>query len=126
MGTEDSWGLETSASVGQVTIEILAGADRRVLSIDTPGWSFAFLLPNGGVAHVAEFLRLNAGRAEFAKCLAGSFHGYAVWLINDSEYADRLWLRISENGQLADFPLVGEIAQCFGAAVAEVADSADK
>ena len=126
MADAATWALEAVGRAGQVTVEVMAGAGGRVLSIDAPGWALDFRLPVGGVAHVAAFLRTNAGRAEFAECVAGSFLGCPVWLINDAEFSDRLWLRVFSDGQLANFPLIGEVAGWFVTAFAEVAGSVEQ
>lgn len=119
---EASWSLEATGHAGRVIVEVLAGAGGRILSIDAPGWALDLRLP-GGIAGLASFLRAHAGRAEFAECVAGSFLGHPVRLVQDSEFPDRLWLRVGDDGQLAEFPLVGEVAGWFAAAVAEVAGS---
>ena len=103
---------------------MLAGAGGLTLSIDAPGWALDFRLPDGGVTGVAAFLRAHADRAEFAECVAGSFLGHPVRLVQDSEFPDRLWLRVGGGGQLAEFPLVGPAAGWFAAAIAEVAAGA--
>lgn len=117
------WSLEASGHAGQVVVEVLAGAGGRVLSIDAPGWALDLRLPDGGAARLAAFLRSHAGRAGFAECVAGSFLGHPVRLVQDGEFADRLWLRVGGDGQLAEFPLVGEAAGWFAAAVAAAAGS---
>lgn len=119
------WTLEALGRSGPVTVEVLAGPGGRVLSVDSPAWSLDFRLPAGGLAVLAEFLRAHAGRAAFAECVVGSFLGRPVRLIQDDEFADRLWLRVSDDGQLADFPLLGDAALGFAAAVAEAAGEAE-
>src|SRR5262249_13637697 len=90
-------------------------------SIDAPGWALDFRLPSGGAVILADFVRAHAGRAEFAECVAGSFLGQPVRLVQDSEFADRLWLRGAADGPPAEVPLIGEVPEWFAAAVAEVA-----
>jgi len=126
MADEAAWALEAVGRAGQVTVEVLAGAEGRVLSIDTPGWALDFRLPDEGVAQLATFLRAHAGRAEYAECVAGAFLGHPVRLVNDCEFTDRLWLRVCGEGQLDEFPLIGEVAKWFGAAVAKVAGGAEQ
>ena len=121
MAEEMSWTPEAIGVAGPVVVEVLTGVRGRVLSVATPGWSLTFRIPDGGVAALAAFLRANTGRAEFAECMAGSFCECPVRVINDDEYADRLWLRVFGDGQLADFPLVGEAVGWFVAAVAKAA-----
>jgi hypothetical protein len=122
MADAASWVTEAVGRAGQVLVEVLSSESVLVLSIETPGWSLTFRLPDNGVATAAAFLRVHAGRAEFAECVAGSLFGFPVWLLNDDEFDDRLWLRVYGDGQLADFPLVGETAGWFAAAIAEVAE----
>jgi len=117
----DSWLVDVSDTHDPVTVEVVSGAGGRSLSIETPEWSLDFCLPNSGLIHAFNFLLIHAGKAEFAECEIGSFYGRAVRIVNDNEY-DRIWLRIGSAGQLADFPLIGERAQSFVNAVAEVAE----
>ena len=122
MSEVDSWLVDVSATHDPVTVEVVSGAGGRCLSIETPEWSLDFCLPNSGLIHAFNFLLIHAGKAEFAECEIGSFYGRAVRIVNDNEYADRIWLRIGSAGQLADFPLIGERAKSFVNAVAEVAE----
>jgi hypothetical protein len=126
MGAADLWSLEASGCAGEVVVEVLAGAGGRILSLETPSWSLDFQLPDGGLAELAAFVRAYAGRAEFAECVAGSFFGQPVVLVKDDEFADRFWLRVCGNGQLAEFPLVGEVSGWFAAAIAEVAGGVEQ
>ena len=124
MAESATWALVAVGRVGRVCVEVLAGVDGCDLSVDAPGWAFDFRLPDDGVTVVAAFLRAHAGRAAFAECVVGSFLGHSVRLVQDGEFADRLWLRVGGGGQLAEFPLLGEVAGWFAAAVAEIAGSA--
>lgn len=125
MSESESWSLEGIDRGGEVVVEILAGVDGRALSIDTPGWSLVLRLPVARLGEVAEFLRAHAGRAEFAECVAGLFLGRPVRLINDNEFSDRMWLRVGGGGEVANFPLIGETASSFVAAVFHLAESAE-
>lgn len=125
MAESATWTLIAVGRAGQVCVEVLDGADGYDLSVDAPGWAFDFRLPDGGVAVMAAFLHAHAGRAEFAECVAGSFLGHPVRLVQDDEFAHRLWLRVGSGGQLAEFALVGEAAGWFAAAVTEVAGGAE-
>jgi hypothetical protein len=111
------------AKAGPVSIELLSRAGIHIFAIETPGWSLDFQLRDGDLKWLVSFMRTHANRAMFAECVAGSFLGQPVRLIQDDEFPDRLWFRISSEGQLADFPMFGPITRWFAEAVAELAYS---
>ena len=123
MKDASSFGLEALGKAGEFTVEVLSrSADVWLLSVESPGWCFAFdLADTGKVAELAGFLGSHAGRTEFAELAIGSFGVSAVSVVKDDEFPDSFFMRAAGDGLLVEFTLVGEAATDLGAAVAEAA-----
>jgi hypothetical protein len=108
---------------GEFTVEVLGRPDVGwQLSVESSNWCFAFNMDRPcAVAELANFLRSNAGREEFAELTVGSFGGASVRVVKDDEFAERFFLRASDGGLLVEFELIGGIMREFAVAVAEAA-----
>ena len=115
-------GVAALGSDGGFTLEVLSRtAGGWLLSIESPGWCFAFDIAGPtAVSDLDKFLRSSSGQTEFAELAVGSLGGVAVRFIKDDEFSDRLFIRVANGGFIVEFTIAGTTAVEFTNAVSAV------
>jgi hypothetical protein len=120
----NKWGLAALGRHGRIQIHLdepSTGDRPWHLQIGGKEWQFAFEVAGANAARdLSAFVKQHAGRSVFAEHHLGSFHTADVVVVKDSEFADRFWLRIRGEGQMAEITIQAEDAVAFGKALEDL------
>ena len=118
------WGLAALGRHGSIEIDLdepITGDRPWRLQIGGKDWQFAFDVAGAKTARdLSAFVKVHAGRNVFAEHHIGSFQAADVVLVKDSELADRFWLRIRGEGQMAEITIQAEDAVALGKALEDL------
>lgn len=125
-----SWGLAGVGVSCPITVELLDPCgDKRpwLLQITASGWHYTFEVEGEEAARaLSAFVQEHANREVFAEHLIGTFHSAEVFLVKDLEFADRFWLRIRGDGQMAEVTICGEESTAFRAALSDLVSDLER
>jgi hypothetical protein len=120
----NKWGLAGLGRHGSIEIlldEPITGDRPWRLEIGGKDWRFAFDVAGVNAAlDLSAFVKQHAGRSVFAEHRIGSFQAGDVFLVKDSEFADRFWLRIRGARQMAEVTIQAEDAVALGGALEDL------
>jgi hypothetical protein len=112
------WGTAAVGRYGSMEaglLEPIGNDGPWLLELSGKGWHFAFGVPGASaVQEFSAFVREHAERRAFAERQVGSFEAAGVFIVKDPEFADRFWLRIRGEGQMAEVTIQAEDAVALG------------
>src|SRR5438105_3633679 len=109
------------SSIEADLLEAVGHEGRWLLQLSGKGWHFAFGVADANaVRKLSSFVRDHAGREAFAEYRVGSFQAADVFIVKDSEFADRFWLRVRGADQMAEVTIEAEDAVAFGKALEDL------
>jgi hypothetical protein len=118
------WGAAAIGRHGSIEADLLEPVGHEgpwLLELTGKGWHFAFGVAGANaVRELSRFVQEHAEREVFAEYRAGSFQAADVFLVKDSEFADRFWLRIRGADQMAEVTIQAEDAVAFGKALEDL------
>lgn len=92
-----------------------------LLQLSGKGWHVAFGVAGAdSVRALSRFVREHAECEVFAEYRAGTFQAGDVFIVKDSELADRFWLRIRGADQMVEIAIQAEDAVAFGKALEDL------
>jgi len=92
-----------------------------LLQLSGKGWHVAFGVADANaVRELSRFVKEHAEREVFAEYRAGSFQAADVFIVKDSEFADRFWLRIRGADHIAEVTIRADDAVAFGEALEDL------
>jgi hypothetical protein len=118
------WGAAAIGRHGSIEADLLEPVGHEgpwLLQLSGKGWHFAFGVAGAkAVREFSRFVKEHAEREVFAEYRAGSFQAADVFVVKDSEFADRFWLRIRVADQMAEVTIQAEDAVAFGKALEDL------
>ena len=118
------WGLAAFGRHGDIEIQLDEPIGRNgpwQLQLSGKGWDFVFDVAGASaVREFSAFVKKQVARTVFAEHRIGSFEAAGVFIVKDSEFADRFWLRIRGAGQMAEVTIQAEDAVALGKALEDV------
>ena len=118
------WGAAAVGRHGDIEADLLEPIGHEgpwLLQLSGKDWHFAFgVAGSSSVRELSKFVNEHAEREVFAEFRAGSFQAAEVFIVKDSEFADRFWLRIRDADQMAEVTIQAEDAVAFGKALEDL------
>ena len=118
------WGSAAFGRHGSIEVDLLESVGHEgpwLLQLSGKNWHFAFAVAGAtAIRELSRFVKEHAGREVFAEYRAGSFQAAGVFIVKDSEFADRCWLRIRGADQMVEITIQAEDAIAFGKALEDL------
>jgi hypothetical protein len=118
------WGTVAAGRHGSIAADLLEPVGHEgpwLLQLSGKDWHFAFGVAGAStVRELCRFVNEHVEREVFAEYRAGSFQTAEVFIVKDSEFADRFWLRIRGADQMAEVTIQDEDAVAFGKALEDL------